>query len=297
MRVSPSGQVPRAPAAARVTCGFGRDRQANHRESGVKPNYIRNIWQNKGFVVNGWCSIPSSFCAEVMAHMGWDSLCVDLQHGVIDYQTAVTMLQGICTTDVTPIARVPWNDPALIMKMLDAGAYGIICPMINTRAECERFVGACRYAPVGYRSSGPIRAALWAGDDYHAKANDVVLTFAMIETAEAVKNLDEILTTPGLDAVYIGPSDLSLTLGGKPGLDHTEGKVVGAIDTILAGCKRHGVRAGLHTGSPAFAKQMIAKGFDFVTLLNDSRILTMAGRKIVEETKSITAQAKAGGVY
>ena len=138
---------------------------------------------------------------------------------------------------------------------------------------------------------------MWAGDDYHEKANDTVLTFAMIETAEAVRNLDAILATPGLDAVYIGPSDLSLTLGGKPGLDHTDGKVVDALDTILAGCKRHGVHAGLHTGSPAYAKQMVAKGFDFVTLLNDSRILTAAGRKIVQETKSIAAEAKAGGVY
>jgi 4-hydroxy-2-oxoheptanedioate aldolase len=263
----------------------------------VKPNNIRDIWQRKGFVVNGWLSIPSSFSAEVMAHLGWDSLCVDLQHGVIDYQMAVGMLQGICTTDVTPIARVPWNDPAIIMKLLDAGAYGVVCPMVNTRAEAERFVGACRYAPVGYRSSGPIRAALWAGDDYHEKANDTILTFAMIETVEAVRNLDEILSTPGLDAVYIGPSDLSLTLGGRPGLDHTDAKVVDALNTILAGCKRHGVHAGLHTGSPAYAKEMIAKGFDFVTLLNDSRILTAAGRKIVEETKSLAGTAHAGGVY
>jgi len=110
----------------------------------VKPNNIRTVWEKKGAVVNGWLSIPSTFSAEVMAHLGWDSLCVDLQHGLIDYQMAVGMLQAICTTDVTPIARVPWNDPALIMKMLDAGAYGIICPMIQTREECERFVRACR---------------------------------------------------------------------------------------------------------------------------------------------------------
>jgi 4-hydroxy-2-oxoheptanedioate aldolase len=264
----------------------------------MKPNNIRNLWQQKNPVVNGWLSIPSSFSAEVMAHLGWDSMCVDLQHGVIDYQTAVGMLQAICTTDVTPIMRVPWNDPAIIMKCLDAGAYGIICPMINTRDEAQRFVRACRYAPVGYRSSGPIRAQLWAGDDYHDKANDTIVTFAMIETAEAVKNLDAILSTPGLDAVYIGPSDLSISLGGKPGLDQTEPKVVGAIEEILAGCKRHGVHAGLHTGSPAYAKAMIAKGFEFVTLLNDSRLLVQAGRKVVEETRSGGGgEKREGGVY
>jgi 4-hydroxy-2-oxoheptanedioate aldolase len=264
----------------------------------MKPNNIRDLWQQKKPVVNGWCSIPSGFSAEVMAHLGWDSLCVDLQHGVIDYQTGVGMLQAICTTEVTPIMRVPWNDPAIIMKCLDAGAYGIICPMINSRDEAERFVRACRYAPVGYRSSGPIRAQLWAGDDYHAKANDTIITFAMIETAEAVKNLDAILSTSGLDAVYIGPSDLSISLGGKPGLDQTEPKVVGAIEEILAGCKRHGVHAGLHTGSPAYAKAMIAKGFEFVTLLNDSRLLVQAGRKVVEDTRSGGGgEKREGGVY
>jgi 4-hydroxy-2-oxoheptanedioate aldolase len=183
------------------------------------------------------------------------------------------------------------------MKCLDAGAYGIICPMINTRDEAQRFVRACRYAPVGYRSSGPIRAQLWAGDDYHDKANDTIVTFAMIETAEAVKNLDAILSTPGLDAVYIGPSDLSISLGGKPGLDQTDAKVVGAIEEILAGCKRHGVHAGLHTGSPAYAKAMIAKGFEFVTLLNDSRLLVQAARKVVEETRSSGGEKREGGVY
>ena len=263
----------------------------------MKPNNIRAVWQQKGAVINGWLSIPSTFSAEVMAHMGWDSLCVDLQHGVIDYQMAVGMLQAICTTDVTPIVRVPWNDPAIIMKVLDAGAYGVICPMVNTREEAERFVGACRYAPVGYRSSGPIRAALWAGDDYHDKANDTIVTFAMIETVEAVSNLDAILSTPGLDAVYIGPSDLSLTLGGKPGLDQTDPKVVEAIQAILAGCKRHGVHAGLHTGTPAYAKQMIAKGFDFVTLLNDSRLLIQAARKVVEDTRNLAGATRSSGVY
>jgi len=263
----------------------------------MKPNNIRSVWQQKGCVVNGWLGIPSSFSAEVMAHLGWDSLCVDLQHGLIDYQMAVGMLQAICTTDVTPIVRVPWNDPAIIMKSLDAGAFGIVCPMINTRDEAERFVQACRYAPRGYRSSGPIRAMVWAGDDYHAKADDTILTFAMIETAEGVRNLDAILTTPGLDAVYVGPSDLSISLGGKPGIDSTDPKVVAAIDEILAGCKRHGVHAGLHTGSAAYAKQMVAKGFDFVTLMTDTRLLIKAAGQIVQEFRSTAGKAGAAGVY
>ena len=147
-----------------------------------------------------------------MAHAGWDSLVVDMQHGMIDYQMMVTMLQAISTTNTVPLVRVPWNDPAHIQKALDAGAYGIICPMINNRAEAEKFVGSCRYAPLGYRSSGPIRASLYGGADYHMKANDIVLAFGMIETAEAMENLDEIMSVKGLDAIYVGPSDLSISL-------------------------------------------------------------------------------------
>ena len=129
----------------------------------MRPNRVREIWQAGGAVINGWCGIPSGFSAEVMAHMGWDSLVVDMQHGIVDYQAMVSMLQGISTTAVTPMVRVPWNTPADIMKSLDAGAYGVICPMVNSRRECEAFVGACRYAPRGYRSSGPIRATLYGG--------------------------------------------------------------------------------------------------------------------------------------
>ena len=183
----------------------------------ARANGVRELWRAGKPVINSWLGIPSSFSAEVMAHAGWDSLVVDMQHGMIDYQVMVTMLQGISTTETMPLVRVPWNDPAHIQKALDAGAYGIICPMINNRAEAEKFVGSMRYAPLGYRSSGPIRASLYGGADYHAKANDIVVAFGMIETVEAMNNLDEILSTPGLDAVYVGPSDLSISMGYNPG--------------------------------------------------------------------------------
>src|SRR5258708_10179186 len=151
----------------------------------MRPNQVGEVWQAGGAVVNGWCGIASGFAAEIMAHMGWDSLVVDTQHGVVGYETMVAMLQGISTTAVTPMVRVPWNNPGDIMKALDAGAYGIICPMINSRAECESFVGACRYAPRGYRSSGPIRATLYGGPHPHAKADDVVVALAVIENTPA----------------------------------------------------------------------------------------------------------------
>ncbi len=237
----------------------------------MRANTLKAIWKRGEAAVNGWLSIPSAFSAEVMAHQGFDSLTVDMQHGVVDYQVAVTMLQAISTTAAIPLARVPWNDPARIMKILDAGAYGVICPMINTRAQAEALVAACKYAPRGYRSWGPVRASIYAGADYGDHANDDLIVMPMIETAEAVKNIDEILSVPGIDAVYVGPSDLSLTLGCKPRLDQTDPPVVEAQQAIVAACKRHGVVAGIHNGTAAYALKMIQAGYQFVTLASDSR--------------------------
>ena len=174
----------------------------------MRKNNVKEIWKNGKAVINGWLAIPNSFSAEIMSHENWDSLTIDIQHGLNDYSTSISMLQAISTTEKVPLARVPWNEPGIIMKMLDAGTYGIICPMINTKEECEKFVKACRYAPQGYRSVGPLRASIYGGQDYIQNANNEILTMAMIESKEAVKNLDEILSVKGLDAIYIGPADL-----------------------------------------------------------------------------------------
>jgi 4-hydroxy-2-oxoheptanedioate aldolase len=157
--------------------------------------------------------------------------------------------------------------------------------MINNRAEAEKFVGSCRYAPLGYRSSGPIRASLYGGPDYHAKANDIVLAFGMIETQEALDNLDAILSTPGLDAVYIGPSDLSISLGYAPGGDRPDEWMMAALKKVLDGCKRHKVQPGIHCGAPAYAKKMIEMGFTFVTVGGDNRFMTMGGQAAVADMK------------
>ena len=260
----------------------------------ARANRVRDNWAAGKPVINSWCGIPSSFSAEVMAHAGWDSLVVDMQHGMIDYQMMVTMLQGISTTDTTPMVRVPWNDPAHIQKALDAGAYGIVCPMINNRGEAEKFVGSMRYAPVGYRSSGPIRAALYGGADYHAKANDIVVAFGMIETQEALDNLDQILSVKGLDAVYIGPSDLSISLGYAPGGDKPDEWMMTALKKVLDGCKRHKVQPGIHCGAPAYAKKMIEMGFTFVTVGGDNRFMTMGAQAAIQEMRSDTPRPGAG---
>ena len=251
----------------------------------MRENRIRKIWRDGGAVINGWLAIPSSLSAETMSHQGWDSLTLDQQHGMVDFQSAVPMLQAISTTDTVPITRVPWLEPGIIMKSLDAGAYGIICPMINTPEDAKALVGACRYAPQGHRSYGPVRALMYAGADYPQHANDTVVAIAMIETQEALFNLEGILSVPGLDGVYIGPSDLALSLGGTPKPDQTDPKVVEAIDHILAAAKSHGVVPGIHCGSPAYATRMVEQGFQLVTILSDNLLMATAAKRAVAELR------------
>jgi 4-hydroxy-2-oxoheptanedioate aldolase len=271
--------------------------QRNRAES-MRENNVKTIWKKGGAVINGWLGIPSSVAAENMAQAAWDCLTVDLQHGLVDYQTAVTMLQAISTTATVPFARVPWLEPGIIMKLLDAGAYGIVCPMINSRAECETLVGACRYAPKGYRSFGPVRATWYAGADYFKHANDTVVAMAMIETKQAVEKLDEILSVPGLDALYVGPNDLAITLGCGPSGVPTDKIVLDAIKTIAAGAKRHGIYAGIHCGSTTMAKQMIEVGYQFVTLLADNAFLAAAAKGAVAEMREGSpAAGKPSGSY
>ena len=189
----------------------------------MRENKIKKMMRDGKPVINGWLQIPSTVSAEAMAHQGWDSLTIDMQHGLVDYSNALPMLQTISSTDVTPLARVNWNEPGQIMKILDAGCYGIICPMVSNKEEAERFVQACMYPPKGYRSFGPIRGLIYGGSDYGDKANEEILKFAMIETKEALDKLDEIMSTPGVDGIYIGPADLSLAIGEKPSFDNPEG--------------------------------------------------------------------------
>ncbi len=239
----------------------------------MRENRLRTMWQNDQAVVNGWLAIPSSFSAEVMAHQGWDSLTIDLQHGVIDYAQMLPMLQAISTTNTVPVVRVPWLEPGILMKVLDAGAYGVICPMINTREDAQKLVAWTHYAPQGTRSFGPIRASIYGGADYPQHANKTIVTFAMIETAQALDNLDAILSVEGLDAIYIGPSDLSLSLGCKPVFDDVEPKAKQAIEHIVDRARAHGVVAGIHNGRADVAKARIDLGFRFVTLGSDARLL------------------------
>ena len=252
----------------------------------MRKNKLKEIFKAGKPAINGWLQIPNSFTAELMANQGWDSLTLDMQHGVIDYSNAISMLQAISTTNVVPLARVNWNEPGQIMKILDAGAYGIICPMVSNKKEAENFVQACMYPPNGYRSYGPIRGLVYGGTDYAEKANDEILKFAMIETKESLDNLDDIMQTPGLDGIYIGPADLSLAIGEKPSFDKPEGDpVYDVIMNILEHAKNNKIIAGIQNGQPEYADKMIKKGFQLVTIGSDQRYMTGAAKTALSKLK------------
>ena len=264
-------------------------------ESAVKENTVRKIWADGGVAANGWLVIPSSISAEVMAHQGFDSLVVDLQHGAVDYQAAVTMLQAIGTTPVIPMARVPWNDPAAVMRILDAGAFGVICPMVNTEEQAEALVRACKYPPRGYRSVGPIRAKYAWGADYLDKADDQTLVIPQIETAQALDNLDRILDVPGIDAVYVGPFDLAMSLGIPARSAHDAPAILAAEKKVAETCERHGKIAGIHTLSAEAAFRAVEQGYRFVTLASDERLLAAKASAEVNAIRKAMASRRATG--
>jgi len=237
-------------------------------------NKLKAAWSSGRAVTNVWAGIASSYATEIIAHQGWDSITVDTQHGAIGYADMVAMLTAIATTRTTPLVRVGWNDPTQVMRAADAGAMGVICPTINTSEECERFVGALRYAPRGYRSLGPNRAR-FLSPDYAVRANSTILAIAQIETAAGLEHVEAIAGVEGLDMLYIGPSDLGLSLGREGRMDQTDPVVVKAIDRILAVAKANRLRAGIYCVSPEYSKSMFNKGFDLVTVASDTGLLAL----------------------
>ncbi len=248
----------------------------------MRENRLRRIWREDRTATGLLLLTPSAYSAEVLAHQGWDFLFVDMQHGAIDERAATHMLTAISTTETTPLVRVPGMDPGMVGKMLDAGAYGIICPMIDSAEEAKRFVAACRYPPQGNRSCGPFRARLYGGADYLEHANETVLTLAMIETRSGLDNLEEIVAVPGLDAVYVGPSDLSFALGLTPRFDQEEKVFLEAIDRVVQAANAQGVVAGIHNGAAPYARRMIELGFRLVSISTDVDLMTTGCRDILE---------------
>ena len=245
-------------------------------------NQLKARWQAGKAAVNGWLAIPSGFSAEVIAQCGFDSVTVDMQHGVQDYQSMVQCFQAMDRHPVTRLVRVPWNEPGIIGKSLDGGAWGIIAPMINSKEQAEALVCACRYPPRGTRSNGPIRHASYGvASDYQKIANDQILVIPMIETQQALDNLEAILDVQGVDAIYVGPSDLAFSIGKTPKLDHEDPEILSIYERLVAECSKRGIYPGIHCGTAAYAARMIKMGFRLTTIANDSGLMASAALSAV----------------
>jgi 4-hydroxy-2-oxoheptanedioate aldolase len=252
----------------------------------MSTNMLKKRLQAGKACVNGWLAIPNGFSAEVMAQCGWDSVTVDMQHGVQDYLSMVSCFQAMDKHPITPLVRVPWNEPGIIGKVLDGGAWGVICPMVNNAAEAEALVSYALYPPKGKRSNGPIRAGAYGeATPYQATANDEVLVIPMIETQEAIDNIGAILDVPGVSGIYVGPSDLGLSLGLKPILDREEPQILKIYDKLIAETKKRNLFAGIHNGTAGYAARAIGMGFRFVTIANDSGLMAKAAREAVNQTR------------
>lgn len=249
-------------------------------------NKLRQIWESGRAALNGWLAIPSGFSAEVIAQCGFDTVTVDLQHGVQDYLSMVQCFQAMQAHPVMPMVRVPWNEPGIVGKVLDAGAMAVICPMVNNRREAEALVQYAKYPPTGTRSNGPIRAAMYGeATSYQATANAETLVIPMIETREAIENMEDILSVPGVAGVYVGPSDLGFSYGLAPKLDREEPEILAIYAKLLGEAGKRGVFCGIHCGSAAYAARAINMGFRLTSLSNDSGLMAMAAKAAITEVR------------
>jgi 4-hydroxy-2-oxoheptanedioate aldolase len=239
-------------------------------------NPIREIWAGNRPAFGLWSVMPGTIGAEILAKAGADYVCVDQQHGVIDYGSMAPMFQAIRAGGAAPITRVLSNDPFLIMKALDAGSWGVIVPLVNSAEDAARAVSACRYPPQGIRSFGPVLAADVIGSRDPEKLGGEVVCLVMVETREALERVGEIAATPGLDGVYIGPSDLALSLGLPPTLEIMEGEHAEAVERIREACHQNGIAAGIHSPSGEWARRHAQAGFDLITVASDAPLLRMA---------------------
>jgi 4-hydroxy-2-oxoheptanedioate aldolase len=247
---------------------------------------LRAKWDAGEAAFGLWAGIPTSFTAELGAAAGYDYVCVDLQHGCSDEATMLSMFQATMAAGAAPLARLAWNEPWLIMRALDLGAVGVILPLIDNAAEARRAVESCRYPPQGRRSYGPVRAELVMQSTSADVLGGEVLCIAMIETREGLENLEEIAATPGLDGLYIGPSDLSIALGLPPGgvmVDPRQDRpaLADAIERVQQACAANGLIAGMHCGSGTIAAHYAASGFRLITVGVDTNLFKSAiGREL-----------------
>jgi 4-hydroxy-2-oxoheptanedioate aldolase len=248
-------------------------------------NPLLAAWADGRTTYGIWCTMPGSVPAEFIARQGPDYVCVDYQHGLIDHSNGVPMMQAIQAGGSTPIARVGWNEPARIMAVLDAGVYAVIVPMVNNAEEAARAVSACRYPPAGIRSYGPVRAKDVLGTADPDGLADVAC-LVMVETADGIRNVEEIAATEGVAGIYIGPSDLALAMGLRPHHSPPEPEFVQVIADIMAACRRHGIAAGIQCANGDIAATYAEQGFDMITVASDAAVLAAAVRAQLAAAKA-----------
>jgi 4-hydroxy-2-oxoheptanedioate aldolase len=252
----------------------------------VTTDPVRTRWAAGETAFAAWLSLESPAAAAAVASAGFDAVVVDLQHGHATLDDLPHLLAAIEGSPAVPFVRAAWNHPAELMRALDLGARGVICPMVGSRAEAEAFVAACRYPPAGTRSYGPIHAAFGRGRDQTAAAEGAILLFAMIETDDGQTHLDEIAATPGLDGLFVGPADLSLGMGLDTFADFTDPALLEALDSGIAAADTHGLTPGIHAPSPSNAAAMAARGFRFVSCAVDEDLLRGAAEVALRETRN-----------
>jgi 4-hydroxy-2-oxoheptanedioate aldolase len=226
-------------------------------------------------VLGAWLFLREPLAAEVASRAGYDYVCIDLQHGLQSFDTMNAMLAHIAAGPAVPMTRVPALDPAVIGRVIDAGSLGVIVPMVNTPEQARLAVRACRYAPVGDRSVGPMGAGVRFGSRYVANANDVVQVFPMIETPDAIAAVDDIAAVPGVGGLYVGPADLSLGMGFRVGMDQDSADFDAALGRVVAACQRNGIIAGVQA-SPALVPKRLNQGFTMITVGYDYQPMVAA---------------------
>ena len=236
---------------------------------------LKPRWSAGDVTLGAWCMMPGALGVEAIASLGFDWVLVDMQHGCMEYETALEMIRAADASGLCPIVRVPWNEPGIIGRMLDAGAMGILVPMIQDADDARRMVDACRYPPAGRRSFGPIRVNTRDGMGYFAKANERVAVIPMIETAEALDNVDEIAAVPGVDALFVGPFDLSIALGLPPGDNDGQPKFDEAIRRVAEAAAKQGLATAVLSNA-AVAPLRIEQGFQMVSVTTDINALAGA---------------------
>jgi 4-hydroxy-2-oxoheptanedioate aldolase len=257
----------------------------------MKKNLVRHKLKQGQPSFGSWLTMPGITTAQLMARMGFDWLTLELEHTPMNMETAGACIVALANTEVAPLVRIPVNSVENIKRVLDIGAWGIVVPMVNSRAEAEAVVAAARYRPLGQRSiGGSLHAANFDTDasTYYARANDEILVVIMAEHVDAVERADEIFSVPGIDAVFIGPNDLHASMGLPPAFDSDNKQFAEAVEHIRVTAKKHGVASGIHVIDAAQAQRRAQEGFQFIAVISDAGFM-------MSKAKEVTSALGIGG--